>query len=105
MRQTVTIPAGKPAKLVYWYQIESGDTCGYDKGFVRVTNGSTTTTLQSYDLCKSKVTAGWQKAQIDMTQYAGKQVAVSFRAEIDYWQVSSLYVDDVALLSGTNCGQ
>ena len=103
IRQNITVPAGASAKLSYQYWVASTDVCGYDFGYVRVRTGNSTQTLQSHNLCSSNNTNGWVKGEIDLSAYAGQQITLIFRAETDYWVRSSIFVDDVQLLSGASC--
>lgn len=101
--QQVAIPAGAQATLRYYYQAESEDICGYDYGYVRVTAGGVTETLQVFDLCRSTEVLDWEEVLVDLSAYAGQEVIVSFLTTTDYWYRSSLFIDDVALLSGDSC--
>lgn len=100
---TIALPAGTPARLSFWYAIDSEDNCGYDFGYVRVTAGSTTTTIKTYKLCSSNISDAWLRQQIDLSSYAGKTITLSFRATNDGENSSSLYLDDVQLVSGAGC--
>lgn len=101
--QAVTVPAGQPATLNYWYQIDSEDTCGYDYGYVLATVGGVAHVVQKINLCTTTATTQWQEAQLDLSDYAGQQIELSFVATTDYWLRSSFFVDDAALLSGASC--
>jgi subtilisin family serine protease len=103
IRQTVAVPAAQKATLTYWYWISSEDLCGYDFASVKVESGGVVSTLQRLDLCSAKNTGRWVQAKLDLSQYAGKSITLSFGAETDFWFRSSLFVDDVALLSGNSC--
>jgi hypothetical protein len=101
--QVVSIPAGKAATLSMWIRIESEDVCRYDVGYVQVKDGSRLRTLRTYALCASQNTGGWVQDSLDLSQYAGKSIRLDFYAATDSRNVSSLFVDDVSLLSGSNC--
>lgn len=101
--QSIVLPARQPAILGYWHRIESGDVCGYDYGYVRVTVGRTTKTVKTYSLCSSTVTAGWVKQTIDLSSYAGKTITLAFQANTDSSNVSNLFVDDVSLSNSSTC--
>lgn len=103
VRQVVNVPADAKATLRFWYWVDSEDVCGYDFGYVRGESNGVVTTLQRYDLCSTKRTSQWVEGQVDVSQYAGQSVTISFATDTDYWYRSSLLVDDVALLSGDNC--
>jgi hypothetical protein len=103
--QQVTLPAGKAARLTYWYRIESEDRCFYDIGYVRLWVGASNIplTLRRYILCAAANTNGWRQDSLDLSQYAGKQVRVDFYVSTDRYKVSNLFIDDVSLRSGANC--
>ncbi len=103
LKQAVTLPAGKPAYLTFWHQVRSGDYCGYDKAYVQVQVGTTTTTVKTINLCATTVTAGWVKNQVDLSVYAGKTITVAFRAATDSSLSSSWYLDDTALTDSLTC--
>jgi subtilisin family serine protease len=101
--QTVTIPAGKPARLSLWVRVESEDVCRYDRGYLIVRIGTRATALRTYSLCASQNTGGWVQDSLDLSKYAGQTLRVEFYVTTDSRNVSSLFIDDVSLLSGTNC--
>ncbi|MEZ4622667.1 MAG: hypothetical protein R2867_45210 [Caldilineaceae bacterium] len=101
--QRLQVPSGQPSTLRYLYQVESGDICGYDYAYVRLVVDGVTETLQVYDLCTPEEVLQWKEALIDLTPYAGQEVTVSFLTTTDYWYRSSLFIDDVAVLSGSSC--
>lgn len=103
IRQRVAVPADTQATLRYFYQTESADICGYDYGYVQVTAGGVTETLQRFNLCRTNEVLDWEEVLVDLSAYAGQEVIVSFLATTDYWYRSSLFVDDVALLTGDSC--
>ena len=103
IRQTATLPAGKPAFLSYAYQLLSNDYCGYDYGYVQVIVNGVTRTLKRYSLCTSAETNAWTGAQFDLSAYAGSRVTVVFRARTDYSYSSSFFVDDVAITQASTC--
>lgn len=103
VQQTVPVPGGAPAILRYWYWVDSEDVCGYDFGYVQVESNGVVATLHRHDLCTTQRTGQWVQGQVDVSQYAGQSVTVSFVANIDSWYRSSLLIDDIALLSGTTC--
>lgn len=101
--QPVNLPAGQKVTLSFWRRTTSSDSCGYDYGYVRVLSNGVTTTVKSYSLCKSTNTNGWVNAQVDLSAYAGRTVTLIFRAATDVSLSSSLFVDDVQLVSGNSC--
>jgi subtilisin family serine protease len=103
LSQRVTVPAGKPATLNYWHRIESEDRCGYDYGYVYAVSGSSRRLLARYFLCSSYRTAGWVPQSINLSSYAGRTIDVEFYASTNNMLISSLFIDDVTLLSGSAC--
>ena len=103
LRQTVTLPAGQPAYLSYWYQIDSADYCGYDYGYVRVLVNGTTTTLKTFRLCTTTKTTGWVGERLNLSTYAGRTVTLIFRARTDSSLVSSFFLDDTLLVNSNTC--
>lgn len=89
--QQVTVPPGRPY-LTYWHWIASEDTCGYDFGGVIINDA----VVDVYDLCGSAATYGWTKHSVNLSAYAGQQVAMQIRVETDSAFNSNLFVDDVA---------
>lgn len=103
LTQRVRIPAGEQATLRYLYQTESADLCGYDFGYALLVVDGVTKAVQRFDLCRRNNVREWTEALIDLTPYAGKEVTVGFVTETDYYYRSSLFIDEVALLSGSSC--
>ncbi len=101
--QPVTLPAGQSSTLSFWQRISSTDVCGYDYGYVRVLSNGVTTTVKSYNLCSSNNTSGWVNTKIDLSTYAGKTVTIIFRATTDSSNISSFFIDDTQLVSGSAC--
>lgn len=100
---SIALPAGAPARLSFWYAIDSQDSCGFDYGYVRVKSGATTTTIKTYQLCYENTSGAWQRQQIDLSSYAGQTIQLSFRTTSDTSLGSSLYLDNVQVVSGANC--
>ena len=103
INQIITLPAGQKATLSFWNRITSTDACGYDFGYVRVVANGTTTNVKTFNLCSSTQTSGWVKTNVDLTSYAGKTITLGFRATADSTQISSFFVDDANLVSGSTC--
>ena len=101
--QAVTLPAGQKTTLSFWNRITSTDTCGYDYGYVRVVANGTTTNVKTFNLCTSTQTSGWVKTTVDLSSYAGQTVTLVIRATADSTQISSFFVDDANLVSGSTC--
>jgi kumamolisin len=101
--QPVMLPAAQKATLSFWHRITSSDSCGYDYGYVRVLANGTTTTVKTFNLCSSTQTPSWVSNTVDLSAYAGQTITLIFRATADISQVSSLFLDDVRLVSGSTC--
>jgi subtilisin family serine protease len=101
--QPVTLPSGQKTTLSFWRRTTSSDICGYDYGYARVQSNGATTNIATFNLCSSTNTNGWVKSTIDLSSYAGRTITLIFRATTDVTAVSSFYVDDVKLVSGSAC--
>jgi subtilisin family serine protease len=101
--QAVTLPAGQKTTLSFYHRITSSDSCGYDYGYVRVVSNGTTTTVKTFNLCTTTQTSGWVKNTVDLSAYAGRTVTLAFRATTDVSAMSSFYIDDTRLVSGSTC--
>ncbi|MEU1708933.1 M28 family peptidase [Streptomyces sp. NPDC005706] len=95
--QTVTIPAGcTRATLKYWLHIdtsESGSTA-YDTFQVKV-NG---TAKQTYS--NANAATGYTERTLDLSQYIGQQITLTFTGSEDSSLQTSFVVDDVTLTTG-----
>lgn len=80
--------------LSYQYRIESTDTCGFDTGRV-VVDGED---LVTYDLCAAENTSAWVEGELDLNEYGGETVDVSFRVSTDESNTSSFMLDDITLI-------
>ena len=102
VKQTVALPAGKSARLVFFYYIASKDTCNHDVGYARVIVNGVTHDLRKFDLCIANSTGAWVSAQYDLSAYAGKNATVVFRVQNNstIGTNSNLFIDDTRLISG-----
>ncbi len=88
--QQITVP-GDATQLVYWYWIQSDDSCGESTATVYLD----TTPLKAYDLCQ--VTTDWTKETIAIpADFQGKTVNLIFKAETANY--SNFFLDDVSIL-------
>lgn len=94
--QFVTVPVSTPY-LHFWYQIASGDFCGYDYGYVRV-NGIYEKT---FNLCVDNNTSGWTETVVDLTAYAGSTVKLELEGDTDSSLDSYFYIDTVTFSSSS----
>jgi hypothetical protein len=91
LSQTVTVSAATP-NLSYWQYRYSEDDCGYDYAYLKV-NGSI---LQTFNLCTTSNTSGWQNQVVNLSAYNGQNVTLEFSAVTDSLYSSSWFIDDVA---------
>jgi|GEM_PF-826658 len=103
LRQTVALPAGRPAYLTFWHQIGSADYCNYDYAYVRIIASGVTTTLKTFKLCLPAKTTTWIANRVDISRYAGKSVTLIFRVKTDASMVSNFFVDDTAVVNSNTC--
>jgi hypothetical protein len=97
------LPAGAPARLAFWYAIDSEDYCGWDYAYVRVTANGVTSTVKTFNLCYLNNSPAWQRMQINLSAYAGKTITVSFRTVNDSSYPSNFYVDNVQVVNTAMC--
>ncbi|MFF8947697.1 M28 family peptidase [Streptomyces sp. NPDC014940] len=95
--QSVTIPAGcTRATLKYWLHIdtaESGSTA-YDTFQVKV-DGTAKQTFSN-----AGAASGYTERTLDLSQYTGRQITLTFTATEDASLQTSFVVDDVTLTTG-----
>ncbi|GAA4677389.1 M28 family peptidase [Streptomyces youssoufiensis] len=92
--QTVTVPTGcTSATLGYWLHVDTDETenTPYDKFTIKV-NGTTVETLDNTDAA-----SGYQERSVDLSQYAGQRITVTFTSVEDAYLQTSFVVDDVTL--------
>ena len=94
IQQRITVTTEAPY-LVYWYWIDSSDTCGYDDAAILIDN----TAVQTYALCAATKTSGWTEAVLDLRAHAGISVSLTISATTDFTLISNFFVDDVILRS------
>jgi subtilisin family serine protease len=103
LKQAVKVPTGGNAGLSFWYRINSTDSCGKDWGYVEFwLNGKYDSGARIW-LCSSYNSLGWVPQRFDLSTYSGRTVEVVFAARTDSNNVSSLYVDNAAVMSYNNC--
>lgn len=96
LQQAITLPAGKPLYLHYYYQIRSQDVDPIDT-FQVLAN---TTVLQDITLWDLEDTGGqWVEDVIDLNAYAGQTVTIRFLVRSDTVDPSSVFVDDIRISS------
>ncbi|MFD0395484.1 hypothetical protein ACFQ3Z_38635 [Streptomyces nogalater] len=93
----MTVPAGcAKATLRYWLHIDTAEsgTTVYDTFQVKV-NG---TAKQTYS--NANAATGYTERTLDLGQYAGQQITLTFTATEDSGLQTSFVVDDVTLTTG-----
>lgn len=93
----VTVSNDATATLSFYYQILSSDFCGYDFTNVSI-NGQV---FFSYDMCSVTETADWQQETLDLSGFAGQTITLDFFTDTDFSFVSSFFIDDVSIFTGT----
>lgn len=91
IQQEVTVSASCPF-LTFYHWISSSDLCGFDYGYVRI-NG---VNRGAYELCAAGNTGGWVRRTIDLSAYAGQNIALKFHAVTDGILSSLWFVDDIS---------
>lgn len=87
-------------ELIYYYQIVSEDTCGFDRATVFIND----VLFMLYDLCGNSASKnGWVQERINLTDFAGQPITLSFGALVDDAVTSFLVVDDVSVKTRSGC--
>ena len=94
IEQEVTVGV-EASTLSYWEWISSDDECGFDFADVYVDDDL----VESYSLCFANNSDAWTERRIDLSAYAGTVVTIQIGVDTDDSLVSSLFVDDVALVA------
>jgi len=99
LSQVVTIPAGCRAELSFWLDIDSAERQRTANDVLRVTlrslTGSVLTTLDQ--LSNQDETIGYDRFSYDLSDYAGRQLAVSFGTTENSSRQTSFYLDRTGL--------
>jgi hypothetical protein len=95
LSQVVTIPAGCHAQLSFWLDIDSTESKQADNDTLRITLRSLTgSVLATVDtLSNQDETSGYQRFTYDVSDYAGRQLAVTFTATENSSRTTSFYLD------------
>jgi hypothetical protein len=93
--QSLFLPRGYPSiELRYHYWINSDERDTGDNGYASI-NGSR---LITYSLSRTTNMDNWQQQRgIELNQYAGMTVTLSFGAQLDADENSNFFIDDVVL--------
>jgi hypothetical protein len=103
LSQTVNLPAGGNVGLAFWMRSTSDDLCGYDSAHVLVEVEGAIAEDWTYPLCRRYNGTGWQMIRKDLSDYSGMAVKLQFLVETDDSFVSSLWLDDVAVMKLVGC--
>jgi hypothetical protein len=93
--QEVILAAPAPLYLRYWYQVRSGETAGCE--FDQVGVFIEETLIVTYNLCEAEETSQWTKGSIELSDYAGDTITITFIGLFDDSVISSFFLDDVAI--------
>jgi hypothetical protein len=99
LSQAVSIPAGCHAVLSFWLDIDSAERKRVDNDTLRVTlNSLTGSLLATLDTLSNRdETSGYQRFSYDVSDYAGRQLTVSFTASENSSRQTSFYLDRTGL--------
>ncbi|GAB3497285.1 hypothetical protein GCM10027521_47700 [Amycolatopsis cihanbeyliensis] len=76
----ITLPAGAPA-LTFAYSVGHGDnSTSEDHLRLSIREGGTVTTVFEREGAPAEVEAGWQRATVDLSAFAGREVGLLFEA-------------------------
>lgn len=93
--QSVSLPAGGPAYLRYYYQVDS-TAASCDQDWMRFQVGAAE--LASLALCESANTPSWTAGAVDLSAYTGQTITITFQVTTDpAGEGSSFFIDDVSL--------
>ena len=94
--QGVTLPAGGPVYLRYYYQVDSQKTsCTEDWMYFLVG----TTQLASLRLCQASDTTDWEVGTVNLSAFAGQTITVTFQVTTSLTgNGSGFFIDDVSLV-------
>ena len=94
IEQVITIPNDRYI-LNYWLWIASADICNveYDIAGVLVADEA----VDAFLLCEENNTNGWIPRSVNLSDYAGQRVTLTFAAFTDSVLNSNLFIDDVSM--------
>jgi len=55
--------------------------------------------VKRMDLYTNNITTGWVEDVVDLSTYAGTKITLLFEVTTDSWEISTLYLDDISLMS------
>ncbi|HEX8094086.1 MAG TPA: alkaline phosphatase family protein [Jatrophihabitans sp.] len=99
LSQAVSIPAGCHAVLSFYLDIDSAERKRVDNDTLRVTlNSLTGSVLATLDTLSNRdETSGYQRFSYDVSDYAGRQLTVTFTAAENSSRQTSFYLDRTGL--------
>lgn len=100
--QTVTLPAGEPATLTFWYYPFSKNTIAHAWQEAQIQDPSGNTLAQIFKVASN--TKKWTQKAFDLTPYAGRTVRIYFNAYSNgpgfaMTTPSGMYLDDVSVVA------
>jgi hypothetical protein len=102
--QSISIPAGQPAYLSYWYLVGSTESqCGYDFGASLARIGNQTSVLFEHNLCDANEVGSWRQQVVNMNSFVGSTFSLALGVQTDSANNSNFFVDDVYLQTGAGC--
>lgn len=93
LSQQVSIPAGCHATLSYYLHIDTAESSSY--GYDTLTVTANGTTVASYS--NTDAAAGYVKRLVNLSQFAGQTVTITFTGHEDVYLYTSFVLDDTAL--------
>ncbi len=96
LSQRIELPLNAET-LNFYYEIRSTDACGYDRASVLINEQSQV----DFALCVNEETLGWQLHTINISEYAGQTVNITFRLASDDLLVSNWFIDDVVVATAS----
>ncbi|MCB0047762.1 MAG: hypothetical protein KDD92_20235 [Caldilineaceae bacterium] len=96
LSQSIQLPADFGlVKLHFSYWIGSLDsTCEGDRAYINVNNQS----IYDIDLCRPNNSSEWGSASVDISEFIGERITITFLAELDSDdQISNWFIDNISL--------
>jgi serine protease len=97
LRQTMTVPAGKP--YFVFYQIVYGGETNCANDYMRVLVNGTEVAGSRVGVCNAPAYGAWVKRSLNLSAYAGQQITLAFAFRADsstHSPASSVFIDDVS---------
>ncbi|MCB0047760.1 MAG: hypothetical protein KDD92_20225 [Caldilineaceae bacterium] len=98
--QEVQLPVAlEEIRLRFSYRIASEEnTCGDDRAYININSRN----IYDIDLCKQNNTSEWNFTSIDLSDFIGENVTITFLTELDSDdQISNWFLDNISLCDGS----